>query len=248
MNAGGDLPHAAIRSHEHNVGRSVIAAREVDSGAVSRPHQRTRVAIERCCPECEHNDSVVCDAVEAEPNNTAGYVNRGVVYTTQAKYDKAIQDLDKAISLKSDSIPAYRFRAFAYLQMKDYKKAVEDYNVVLKEKDDPAILDRRAFAYWNLKEYDKAIEDFSKIIKDKPKSKEGYLDRSYVYELQGDHDKGIADCNTVLSLDPKNEDATNRKALLEYQKKQASATPTPVPTVRPRRTLAPEPTPRRPKG
>ena len=22
--------------------------------------------IERCCPECEHNDSVICDAVAAE--------------------------------------------------------------------------------------------------------------------------------------------------------------------------------------
>ena len=46
--------------------------------------------------------------------------------------------------------------------MKDYKKAVEDYNVVLKEKaNDDAVLDRRAFAYWNMKEYDKAIADFS---------------------------------------------------------------------------------------
>jgi hypothetical protein len=25
-----------------------------------------RIAIERCCPECEHNDSVVCEPVEAE--------------------------------------------------------------------------------------------------------------------------------------------------------------------------------------
>ncbi len=24
------------------------------------------VAIERCCPECEHNDSIVCDPLEAE--------------------------------------------------------------------------------------------------------------------------------------------------------------------------------------
>ena len=39
------------------------------------------------------------DAIEAEPNNSAGYVNRGVVYTSQQKYDKAIEDLDKAIKL-----------------------------------------------------------------------------------------------------------------------------------------------------
>jgi hypothetical protein len=25
-----------------------------------------RIAIERCCPECEHNDSVVCGKLEAE--------------------------------------------------------------------------------------------------------------------------------------------------------------------------------------
>ena len=48
---------------------------------------------------------------------------------------------------------------------------MEDYNIVLKEKDDLEILDRRAFALWNLKEYDKAIADFSKIIKAKPKTK-----------------------------------------------------------------------------
>ena len=128
-------------------------------------------------------------ATRSQPSRItpSGYVNRGVVYTTQGKYDKALEDLDKAIKLNPGSISAYRFRAFAYLQKKDYAKAVEDYNVVLKEKqDDDAILDRRAFALWNLKEYDKAIADFTQIIKDKPKDKEAYLDRSYVYELKGD--------------------------------------------------------------
>jgi tetratricopeptide (TPR) repeat protein len=94
-----------------------------------------------------------------------------------------------------------------------------------------------------MKEYDKAIEDFSKIIKDKPNDKEAYLDRSYVYELKGDYAKGIADCDKVLSLDPNNQDAKNRKARLEYQEKKANSTPTPTPTARPRRTLPPDETP-----
>jgi tetratricopeptide (TPR) repeat protein len=170
----------------------------------------------------------------------AGYLNRGITYTTQEKYDKAIEDLDHAVKLNSDSVAAKRFRAFAYLQHKDYAKAVEDYNVVLKEKDDVTILDRRAFALWNLKEYDKAIDDFTKIIKEKPDAKEAYLDRSYVYELKKDYAKGIADCDKVLSLDPNNEDAKTRKARLEYAQK-AGASPTPTPTARPRRTLPPDP-------
>lgn len=184
-------------------------------------------------------------AIEAEPDNYAGYLNRGIIYTSQKKYDKAIEDLTHAVKIKSESVSAHRFRAFAYLEHKDYAKAVEDYNIVLKEKEDPAILDRRAFAFWNLKEYDKAIADFSKIIKGKPQAKEAYLDRSYVYELKNDYAPGIADCDKVLSLDPGNEDAKNRKARLEYQQKQGKATPTP--SARPRRTLPPEPeaTPRK---
>ena len=98
-----------------------------------------------------------------------------------------------------------------------------------------------------MKEYDKAIEDFSKIIKNKPKDKEAYLDRSYVYELKGDYAKGIADCEKVLSLDPGNVDAKNRKARLEYQVNAAKATPTPTPRAH-RRTLPDEtPVPRKKK-
>ena len=62
------------------------------------------------------------------------YINRAVVYSSQEKYDKALEDLDKAIKSNPDNISAYRFRAFAYLQKKDYAKAVEDYNVVSERK------------------------------------------------------------------------------------------------------------------
>ena len=34
--------------------------------AIERHPDGTRIVIERCCPECEHNDSVICDALAAE--------------------------------------------------------------------------------------------------------------------------------------------------------------------------------------
>ena len=40
--------------------------------------------------------------------------------------------------------------------------------------------------------------------------------------MKGDLANGIADCDKVLSMDPKNEDAKNRKARLEYQEKAAN--------------------------
>jgi len=145
------------------------------------------------------------------------------------------------IKLDPGNIPAHRYRAFADLQAGSYDNAVNDYNVVLKEKEDVAILDRRAFAYWNMKQYDKSLADYDKIIKQKPNDKDGYLNRSYVYELMGDFQKSMVDVDKVLSLDPSNADAKTRKGRLEYQLKKSQATPTPSP--RPRRTLPPD-TPR----
>jgi hypothetical protein len=34
--------------------------------AIEQHPDGTRIVIERCCPECEHNDSVICDAVASE--------------------------------------------------------------------------------------------------------------------------------------------------------------------------------------
>ena len=34
--------------------------------AIDRHPDGTRIVIERCCPECEHNDSVICRVAAAE--------------------------------------------------------------------------------------------------------------------------------------------------------------------------------------
>src|ERR1044071_7750059 len=75
-------------------------------------------------------------AIEAEPNNPAGYMNRGIVYISQNKYDKAIEDLTRAIKEdKETNVPAHRFRAFAYLEAKQWKQAIADYDIVIKAKE-----------------------------------------------------------------------------------------------------------------
>ncbi len=54
-------------------------------------------------------------------------------------YDGAIEDMTKAISLKSDFAKAYFERADAYYNIKDYSKALEDYSKAIEINPDYAI-------------------------------------------------------------------------------------------------------------
>ena len=90
---------------------------------------------------------------------------------------------------------------------------------------------------------DKALADYSEAIKLKPNEIRYYAYRSYIYEVKGDIQNSMADTEKVLKLDPKNQEAMNRKKRLETLQSMR-ATPLPPrpaasPKTSPGRTHAP---------
>lgn len=71
-------------------------------------------------------------AINYNPNNSAVYYNRALVYINQKKFNKAVDDCDIAISLKKDYIKAYHRRSKAYFELKLYEKAASDLELVLQ--------------------------------------------------------------------------------------------------------------------
>jgi len=113
---------------------------------------------------------------------------------------------------------ARRFRAYAYMQKKQWQKAIDDYTVAITRtrKIDVEGRTRRGFAYRNLKQYDKAIEDFTKVIEAAPKDIEAYRRRAYAYTLAGaQDDKAAADLKAILELKPNDADAQKRLKALQ---------------------------------
>ena len=113
---------------------------------------------------------------------TLPFGNRANFYRSQKKYDEALVDYNKAISLKEDP-QTYNSRARLYfdtandstrllLALKDYNRAIE-----LKPNDGEFWVNRGA-TYARLGNLEKAIENINTGLKFKPDHETGYLNRS----------------------------------------------------------------------
>lgn len=60
------------------------------------------------------------------------YVQRGTAYSSLAKYDKAIKDLDKGISINKNSDLGYNNRGALYFRTQHADKAIADFDQALK--------------------------------------------------------------------------------------------------------------------
>lgn len=71
--------------------------------------------------------------IELEPKDAEAYAALGQLEVDQADYNKGLQHINRALELEPTHKNLPRFRAFAYLKQKQWKKAAEDYNVVVKD-------------------------------------------------------------------------------------------------------------------
>ena len=157
-------------------------------------------------------------AIELKSKNADAYLDRGQVRLREKnRLDDAIADLDVAVNISPRDATARRFRAYAYMQKKQWQKAIDDYTVAINRtrKIDVEGRTRRGFAYRNLKQYDKAIEDFTKVIEAAPKDVEAYRRRAYAYTLADQNDKAAADLEAILKLKPNDTDAQKRLKALQ---------------------------------
>ena len=102
--------------------------------------------------------------------NAANYDNSGWSYAQHGQYQKAIIDLTKSISFKSDFDKAYKNRGWSYGQLGQYPKALDDFNKAI------AINPKYAKAYYGRGEIFEKLGKADLAEKDKTKAKElGYV-------------------------------------------------------------------------
>jgi len=91
--------------------------------------------------------------------------------------DKALENLNKAITLDPDFIEAYLTRAEAYMSIGEQEKAFEDFNKAIQLDPNSAdIYYTRGKVYSDLKQHEKAFEDFNQAIRLKPNFADVYFE------------------------------------------------------------------------
>jgi tetratricopeptide (TPR) repeat protein len=131
------------------------------------------------------------------------YSNRGMCYCFLKKYDKALDDLNKARQLSPEDPMSYLNLAFAKSCMQEYQLAIYDLDTAITLRPDYAkAFANRGFAKEQLKKYKEAIEDYNKALEIEPDYPEVYFNRGYVKYNLNKPDEAIADYNKALEIFP----------------------------------------------
>ncbi len=106
------------------------------------------------------------DAISKYPAEADFYYMRGVIYNAREKYERALDNFDRAIELKSPNL--YKFylgRGVSHLNTMEYDLAISDFSSTIEINDTVAgAYHGRAMVNYELHDYSAAVTDFLKTL------------------------------------------------------------------------------------
>jgi lipoprotein NlpI len=156
--------------------------------------------------------------IKKEPQSVPlAYNNRGVVFEEMGKFDKAIEDFDKAIALNPGDPVAYNNRGLVFEKMGKFDKAIEDFDKTISLNPFyPGVYKNRGVVFGKTGKFDKAIEDFDKAIALNPGDPVAYNNRGLVFDRMGRFDRAIEDFDKAIALDHSYTDAHYNRGIVYY--------------------------------
>ncbi len=152
-------------------------------------------------------------AIKLDPGGASYYLGRGHLRERAGDHDGAIADATAAIALEPDDIVAHVHRAQAYQARargsvtEDLRKAVADYDVVVRREPDDQVLRKWALSergqlHYVLGEFDAAIADFTLLLGLDPTAAKANVARARSYAAKGDFKQAVADYDVALKKWP----------------------------------------------
>jgi tetratricopeptide (TPR) repeat protein len=142
------------------------------------------------------------------PNHPKPYTQRAWSYHVRGEDDRAMTDVQKALSLDPNDGEALSTRGTLYYLSGDYTRAVADLNRAVRLRPRSASAwNNRGAALLGLERTDEAIPDFDKAIALSPSYTQAYLNRGLAFGVKREFPRVIADLDRAIALDPGNAQA-----------------------------------------
>lgn len=152
-------------------------------------------------------------AIKKNPNQADYYIEYGMTLISLAKYEEAIKEFDSVYRKSSTSIVkennkrALRGKGIAYYMMKEYDKALVEFeksiDMDVLPKLNVDILFYVGSAYSKLGSYQKAADTYTLIIK-QGKYAQAYGGRAACYQNMDQYEESLSDLDRAISIKPKN--------------------------------------------
>lgn len=137
---------------------------------------------------------------------TAAVLLGGLTVRQEAVWKDTITMWTRTIEKYRGRVPmGYCNRGLAYEKMRDYPKAIDDYNRAIENY--PRFVEaylNRGIAFGETGEYMRAIKDFNTAIELSPGSYNAYLNRGVAYLSVGEYEKAAADFKVSIEFEPEN--------------------------------------------
>ena len=168
-------------------------------------------------------------SVVTSPGDVEALLERAIAHARAERYDEALADLDRAITLTPDDPRAYLYRADIRGITGDYEGAAADHrgvlNLELLSPEDAAYAHGQflgPFTMWTTYlrsgDYDKAIADYDTFTRVSPDEADAYMWRGCAYYLEGELEKAIADFDKALSINPGDSFTLLKRGLAQAQR------------------------------
>lgn len=159
-------------------------------------------------------------AVALDQSDPVVYNNLGKAQTIAGKPSEALKNFDKALELNNTYTRALRNRAEVYFELKNWKEARSDYELLQDgsmEADDFA---RLGLACSAMKDFPSAIQNLENALKRQSEIPELYRALGLSYAANSDTDKAIKTLEVSLSKDGESPEVMESLAQLYFEKKQ----------------------------
>jgi TolA-binding protein len=138
-------------------------------------------------------------------------------------YSGAELYFSKHLEKFSSDVNAYYSRGYARFKLKEYKKAISDFSVVIEKSRSMESYFYRGNCYYSLKEYNNAREDYTKAIEQDPDNYDIFFNRGYASFKSGDFRGAISDWKKAIELNPEySNELTPNVRIAEDELKQSS--------------------------
>ena len=191
--------------------------------------------------DLEVKKDLYTNAIEANPNFTDAYINRGLVYNELKEYKNSIADYDKAIEMDSKCALAFNNRGYSKFLAGDLDGALKDYNkaILLNPKmkmalDNKAMLFSKAcmeddkdfeekyylsLGITELREGNiaEAIRNFDESIKLNSNTELPYFYKGIAYQSLGKNDEAYENYSKAIEINKNMIDAYYNRGQLIYK-------------------------------
>ena len=140
--------------------------------------------------------------LHGEPLGVA-YALRGLAFLDRGDTPHAIADLNQAIELAPEFVPAYQNRGNAWYARGNFGEALADYDTAIRlDPNSASAYVSRAAVRRDLGFTDGAMQDYQKAIELDADKASAYSGRGQLYMRQKDYARAIADFDRALKLAP----------------------------------------------